>query len=70
MNSYAQVLSPRAARWVAMHEVEQATEALDRERHALDASEAEALATRHAEARRAQRQAKDAASRTLVSAGR
>lgn len=70
MNSYAQVLSPRAALWVAMCEAEHATGVADRTRHALDAEEAEALATRRAEARRAHRLASEAVRRDVVTARR
>jgi hypothetical protein len=56
MRSIGQGMSPQAAHWESNREAELANEALTRIRQELDGQEAEALATRRAEARRAQRQ--------------
>jgi hypothetical protein len=69
MHSFGQAFSPRAVVWVSMREAERATEVLDRTRRALDDDEVEALATRRAEARRARRQASEAAAHLAVHPG-
>jgi hypothetical protein len=68
MRSFGQGISPQAALWVSMHEAARAAEALERARRVLDDREVEALATRHAEARRARRQATRSTSVAVQSA--
>lgn len=70
MRSIGQGISPQAALWEAMREAARLAEATDSARRELDAEEAESLATRHAEARRARRRASQAATATLARAAR
>jgi hypothetical protein len=55
MRSFGQGISPQAALWESLHEAAIASAARERARRDLDDQEVEALATRHAEARRARR---------------
>jgi hypothetical protein len=70
MRSFSQTISPQAVLWESMREAAREAEALERARRALDDQEVEALATRHADERRAQRLAATTSSKVAVTAGR